>query len=256
MAQEPEFLEEASPDERSVQERLLEYVAVLWKRRGLILITVAVAVLLAALYSVLREPSYLSTTVLAVDRDLGSPLDPNWHPQLFSASLDPGFLPTQAKLLQSREIAERVVRKLNLLENPTLNPGAKSPPKDEEKSKGGQGAESSPEERLRSMAGYVRSIIDVDQIRGANLLTLSCEAPSPQLASDIANAVADSYIDWNLEAKSEMVTRASGFFDAQTRQSRKELDSLEQQLLFHMLPQLRKHNVHVNHVCVQTIDPR
>ena len=47
----------------------------------------------------------------------------------------------------------------------------------------------------------------------------------------IANAVADAYIDWNLEAKTEMMGRASTFFVAQIQQWRKELDDSEQKLL-------------------------
>src|SRR5262245_48048572 len=121
MAQEPEFLEEPAPDEPSVQERVREYAGVLWKHRRLILICLAVAIAVAALASVIAEPTYKASTILSVDRDAATPLDSGWRPQLY-ATVDPDFLPTQAKLLGSREIAERVVRRLNLLEDPDLNP--------------------------------------------------------------------------------------------------------------------------------------
>jgi succinoglycan biosynthesis transport protein ExoP len=230
MAQEPEFLEEAAPNEPSMQERLLEYAAVLWKRRRLILLSMVVAVLVAALFSVLAAPSYLATTVLAVEREMSSPLDPNWHPQLYSAG-DLDFLPTQVKLLQSREIAQRVVRKLNLLENRVLNPTKGGLFQDEKKSAPGTKLVPAAEADVIGMAGFVQGNIDVEIIKGTNLLNVSCEAPSPELAADIANAVAESYIEWIFEAKTQIVTRASEFFAAQTQQLRKELDSLEQQLL-------------------------
>ena len=56
-----------------------------------------------------------------VDRDRGTPAGR----ELAAAALcerRPGFLPTQTKLMESREIGERVVRKLNLLDNPRLQP--------------------------------------------------------------------------------------------------------------------------------------
>ena len=152
-------------------------------------------------------------------------MDANWRPQLY-AQVDPDFLPTQAKLLSSREIAERVVRKLNLLENPG--------PESEAREVGRPGAKKPTptlERRVVNMAGWVQGSIDVEQVKGTNLLSLSCEAPTPRLAANIANAVADAYIQWNLEAKTEMSERASQFFADQIRDLKKELEGLEQQLL-------------------------
>ncbi len=228
MAQEPEFLEEPLPDEPAIQERLREYAAVVWKHRRLILATVAVGLTAACLYSVLSEPSYLATTILSVDKDVSSPLDSNWRPQLY-ATADPDFLPTQAKLLESREIAERVVRKLNLLDNAELNP--KKSGLFQKQGKSGSQAAPRAQGEVIAMASWIRSGIDVTQVKGTNLLQVSSDAPTPKLAASIANAVADAYIQWTLEAKSEMLTRASEFFSTQIVQMRKELDELEQQLL-------------------------
>ena len=230
MAQEPEFFEETAPGEPSVQERIAEYASLLWKHRRPILVCVAVALVVAVLLSVLSEPTYLATTVLSVDREAtGTPLDSGWRPQIYSAG-DPDFLPTQAKLLTSREIAERVVRKLNLLDHPDLQPkksGAFRPKEGNSAPKPAARAES----EIIGMAGWVQGSITVDQVKGTNLLQLSCEAPTPRLAEAVANAVADAYIKWTLEAKAEMLARASDFFSAQILQLKKDLDGREQQLL-------------------------
>ncbi|MGH9366409.1 MAG: GumC family protein [Thermoanaerobaculia bacterium] len=229
MAQEPEFLEEALPDEPSVAERLREYAAVLWKHRRLILVCLGTALIAAALYSVLSEPSYLASTVLSVDRDAATPLDANWRPQLY-ATVDPDFLPTQAKLLASREIAERVVRRLNLLEHLDLNPKKSGLFRKKD-----QGSEKktvpAAQGEVLAMAGWVRGSVEVEQVKGTNLLELSCDAPTPKLAASIANAVAEAYIQWTLEAKSEMMGRASEFFAAQIQDIKKDLGEVEQQLL-------------------------
>jgi capsular exopolysaccharide synthesis family protein len=81
------------------------------------------------------------------------------------------------------------------------------------------------------MAGWVQGSIDVEQVKGTNLLSLSVEAPTPKLAALIANAVADAYIQWTLEAKAEMMERASKFFSSQIQDLKKEVDEVEQQML-------------------------
>jgi len=232
MAQEPELLEESFPEEPSIQERIREYAGVLWKHRRLILLCLAVTLTIATLYSVLSEPSYMATTILSVDRDLGTPLDANWRPQLYGAS-DPDFLPTQARLISSREIAERVVRKLGLLSNPDLNPHKSGffRPGDSKAPQPTPAPVAPAQGEIIGMAGWVQGNIDVDQVKGTNLLQLSCEAPTPRLAALITNAVAEAYIQWNLESKTEMTERASQFFTTQILSLKKELEALEQQLL-------------------------
>jgi capsular exopolysaccharide synthesis family protein len=229
MSQEVEFIEESAPDEPSVQERLREYAGILWKHRRLVFLCVAVALAVATLYSVLSEPSYLASTTLAVDRDPGTPLDANWRPQLYAVA-DPDFLPTQAKLLSSREIAERVVRRLNLLDHPDLNPKKGALFQTQEK-RADANPEPTSQAAITTLAGWVQHTIDVEQVKGTNLLALSSEAPTPRLAQQIANAVAEAYIQWTLEAKAEMLERASKFFEAQIQDVRKDLETLEQQML-------------------------
>lgn len=228
MSQEPEFLQEALVEEPSIQEHIVEYASVLWKHRRLIFLCVVVALVVGALVSILSEPSYLASTVLSVEREMGTPLDSGWRPTLYGA-VDPDFLPTQAKLLQSREIAERVVRRLNLLEKPELRP--KKSGLFQKKTERTAQAVPPAEGEIISLAGVVQASIDVDQVKGTNLLAVSCEAPTRKLAADIANAVAEAYIQWNLEAKTQMMGRASEFFSAQVLQLKKELDGVEQQLL-------------------------
>ena len=71
------------------------------------------------LATVLTRPVYKATAVLDVVKQQSNPLG-------FGANqgmgTDPEFLPSQIQLMQSREIGERVVRKLNLLADPDFNP--------------------------------------------------------------------------------------------------------------------------------------
>ncbi len=81
------------------------------------------------------------------------------------------------------------------------------------------------------MGGRVRGCLSTSPIRGTSLVELTCVAPTPKLAADIANAVAEVYIEWTVEAKFQIVNQASMFLAAQVAQLRTELDAKEADLL-------------------------
>jgi succinoglycan biosynthesis transport protein ExoP len=208
-----------APAEQEVH--LAEYWAVIVKRRRLIGICVAVALLIGALISLISPSTYKATTVLDVEKEKGSPLDISSMPTVYSA-YDPEFLPTQTKLMKSREVAQRVVERLNLVQNDELNP-----PK---KGLFGGDAASASNDVVPRIATNIQKEVDIVPIRGTNLVELSFVAKSPKLAADVANAVADSYIDWNLESKFQVVAQASQFLAGQIEQLKSEMDQKEQQL--------------------------
>lgn len=231
MSPEPEIVEESPVvEEVSIHARIAQYWAILMKHRRLILVCVALGVAIGAVLFVLAEPAYLARTIITVKRDASSPLDANWRPERYAIA-DPEFLPTQARLITSREIAERVVRRLNLLENADLNPKRSGMFQPGKEGTSGKAAVPLAQQEVIGLAYNVLGNLDVQQIKGTGLLEISYSASSPKLAANVANAIADEYIKWTLEAKSEMVGNASEFFTAQIEQLKKELEEREQQLL-------------------------
>ena len=81
------------------------------------------------------------------------------------------------------------------------------------------------------LAAKISGKVAVAQMRETNILYLSYLGPSPQLAADIANGVAEAYIEWSAEAKFDVVGLASEFLKTQIDQLKKELDAKQQQLL-------------------------
>jgi succinoglycan biosynthesis transport protein ExoP len=201
-----------------------EYWAVVVKRRRLIGICVALALVIGAAVSILSRPTYRATTVLDIEKDKASPVDISSSPQ--AASYDPEFLPTQTRLMRSREVAERAVRRLNLAENADFNP----PKKGIFSFASGGDGEAAPKDAIARTASNVQAGIDIVSVRGTNLVELSYIANSPKVAADVANAIADAYVDWNLEAKYQVVGQASQFLTAQIEQLKTEIDAKEQQL--------------------------
>jgi succinoglycan biosynthesis transport protein ExoP len=211
------------PADPAVQEiHLAEYWAVVVKRRRLIGLCVAIVLVIGAVISLLSRPTYRATTTLDIEKDKASPVDVASGPVSYVGS-DPEFLPTQTKLMKSREVAERVVQRLNLAQSPEFNAGKKG--FSQKSAPSGAGSD-----LIAGTALKVQAVIEVVPIRGTNLVELSYIAGSPKLAADVANSIADAYIDWNLESKYQVVGQASQFLTTQIEQLKSEIDRKEQQL--------------------------
>ncbi len=202
---------------------LSEYWSVIVKHRRLIVLCLVVAIFAGALVSLLSTPTYKATVVLNVEREKTSPFDVVTTPQY--SSYDPEFLPTQTRLMRSREVAERAVSRLNLAQNADV-----VPPKSGFFSRSKSAKGPATETMVARAASVVQGGITTTPIRGTALVELSYVAGSPRMAADIANAVAEAYIDWNLEAKFAILGQASRFIGAQIEQLRSEVAQREKQL--------------------------
>ena len=123
MSEPVDFYEEQGPlgEAPRSEVHLSEYWAILVKRRKLIYQCMAVALAVAVISAALSKSEYEATVVLNVERDRGSLLDVTALEQ-GTGGYDPDYLPTQIRLMKSREIAERVAQKLNLPSDPVFNP--------------------------------------------------------------------------------------------------------------------------------------
>ena len=172
----------------------------------------------------LTKPMYTSTTVVDVERQSAQAVP-------FSAGagdIGPAseFLPSQIRLMQSREIAERVVRKLNLLADPQFNPKHFAEFRPDAK---GNVPKARGQDVVDAAIG-VQKLLDVTILRGTSLVEISAVAPSPELAAAIPNAVADAYIDWNVESRVRLIGQSSQFLASQIEQAKSEIEAKEKEL--------------------------
>ncbi len=225
MRQDLEAQQTMAPFEEPQREvHLAEYWNIVWKRRLLILLCLAVSLTAASVKTFLSVPLFRASATLNIEKDKGSPLDVGQGQYLYDW-YQPEFIPTQTRLIKSRQVAERVVKNLNLMENPEFSPRLKDGArKDEQEGK-------KPAVDLTSMyAQMVQGGVDVSVVRGTNLVELSYVSPSPKLAADIANATADAYIEWSMESKFRMVGQASQFIGAQAEKLKAEVEESERRL--------------------------
>ncbi len=215
--------EPTPPEAANAELHLSEYWAIIRKRRRLVALCVFVAVAIGVLAGLLTKEAFEGNVVLDVEKERATVMDPNTKETFF---FQEEYLTTQMQLMRSREIAERVVRKLKLLENRQLNPERTGliPGL-------GGAAGVSVEDATTGLAERIRGKIKVVPVRSTNILNLSFQGPSPELAADIANGVAEAYIAWSAETKFTLVGEATEFLRAQIDQLKKELDAKQQQLL-------------------------
>ncbi|MEW6337373.1 MAG: polysaccharide biosynthesis tyrosine autokinase [Acidobacteriota bacterium] len=205
---------------------LSQWIEVIRRRRRLLALVAGTVVLAAVVLWAITPKTYRSTTVLQIERRAGTaaamqqtiPYD-DWYDAQ-------SFYPTQYRLLQSRGLAERVVKNLRLGDDPTFNPKRGSL-----LGSGGEAATAADDEAaLAGMAGRVLGGLQVNPIRNTRLVEVSYVAPTPDLAARVANGVAEAFIDWGVETRFATVGKASSFLASQIEALKQEIQDKEAQL--------------------------
>jgi polysaccharide biosynthesis transport protein len=183
----------------------------LMRRKFLIAATVVLGVAITTLMTLQEVPIYRASTSLEVQaREMqilqGAGVDTG-------SVADSEFMGTQLALLKSRALSERVAESLNLQAEPLYaNPQA------------------DPEVRLAQATGIVSKGVDVSTVRGARILQISVESPSPTEAARIANAVAENFIQMNLERRYNATAYAREFLEERIATTKASLEETERRL--------------------------
>lgn len=202
---------------------LPEAWSIVVKGRKLILFSLFAGLLTAILITLFAEPKFRAAAVLNVERDTGRFFEVGSEAQSYTF-YDPQFFATQTRLMRSREVAERVVTRLNLLGHPELAP----PRSGFFRFFGGAAGTTTGD--LAKAAGRIQENVTATPVPGTNLVELAYIGRNPKITADITNALAESYIDWSLESKFQVVGQASKFLGTQIEQLKSEVDEKEQEL--------------------------
>ncbi len=190
----------AGPDEADrAMEQLMRFLAIL-RRRWLVVAVATVLALAGAAVAIttLRPRWRASATVVlhlsgpqVLDKVKGVTEDN--EARLFAYK---EYYQTQREIIGSRAVAERALGALGLAQDPTFL-GVDDIGSEPERL--ARAAEIDPIERLRSL-------VFIEEVRGSRVLKISADYPEPQVAADIANAIAEAYLG-HVEASR---TRAGG----------------------------------------------
>ena len=212
---------EVAPEPES-ELNLTEYLGMLRRHWRLAAVCCALGLAGAGIHYAITPKAYQASTIIQIERRNLTPLGNTQNPWLENY-WNMEFYPTQYELLQSRGLAERVVKSLDLMEDPAFNPGAAR-----EGAKGGT-AEAD-ETVLGALADQLRGGLAVDPVRNTQLVQLSFRASSPEFAAKAANAFAESYIDMGVEDRFATAGKASTFLSSQIETLKQEIQDKETQL--------------------------
>ncbi|VAX22172.1 hypothetical protein MNBD_NITROSPINAE02-1481 [hydrothermal vent metagenome] len=145
------------------------------------------------------------------------------------------FYATQYKIIRSRSVAESVIDKLNLAEKEGFAdlvskkktgfieeylPASWFPEK----------REATEEEKKRRLIAYFSSNLRVVGYKNSQIAIINYEAYNPQLAADIANAVAAAYIETGMESRLMMAKQATSWLTEKLSLLRTKLEESEKTL--------------------------
>ncbi len=201
---------------------LAEYVGMLRRHWKLALVCCALGLTGAGIHYAITPKAYLATTTIQIERRNLTPLGNGQNPWLENY-WNMEFYPTQYELLQSRGLAERVVKSLDLMEDPAFNPGAG---RDRERGASAEGDDAV----LGALADRIRGGLTVEPVRSTQLVQVSFRASSPEFAAKAANAFAEAYIDMGVEDRFATAGKASTFLSSQIETLKQEIQDKETQL--------------------------
>jgi uncharacterized protein involved in exopolysaccharide biosynthesis len=183
--------------------------------RWLVLGAVALGLAGAILATLLTRPVYRAWVTLEANPPSFQVTDDESNDQQRVAAGDTyNFVATQVGLVQSRSVAERAAQELNLANNPDVVK------QDIDASK-----------RLRAATTMITDNLKVIAPDQGQLIKFSFDSTSPQLAANVANAVADSFINTAIQRRYESSAYARNFLERQINKTRGDLERSERALV-------------------------
>jgi succinoglycan biosynthesis transport protein ExoP len=199
-----------------------EYVAMLRRHWKLVAVCAVLGLAGAGIHYAITPKEYQAVSTIQIERRNLTPIGNGQNPWLDNY-WNMEFYPTQYELLQSRGLAERVVKSLDLMEDPKFNPGAGRD------GAGGPTAEDD-EAVLGSLAGQLRGGLSVTPVRNTQLVQLAFRSSSPEFAAKAANAFAEAFIDMGVEDRFATAGKASTFLGSQIETLKQEIQDKDIQL--------------------------
>ena len=214
------------PVEREVELDLAKYWAMLMKHRLLIAGSVLAAVVIGLVITLLTPPTYTAAATVQIDREATRVLD--------SEQTSPGdlrfsmeFFQTQYGLIRSRSLAERVIDSLGLASSDTFieQMGGEFEARD------GETAAQQMARRRERVIRLIAAGLDVSPQRDSRLVEITFSSPSAAVSARMANAIAENYIQSNLDRKFDASLYVREFLEERIAETKAKLEATERQLV-------------------------
>ena len=209
---------------------LSHYWQVIRRQLKKIILFSAIITVIAVLVALAITPVYRATATILIEAEEAKVLSIEEVYGLGSASDE--YYQTQFEILKSRELAKRTVLELGLVENPEFNPAHPANKKSfsiKEKIFG----EPDPlteDEILAKTVDTFWEAVSISPVRKTQLVKVSVESESAEMARVAANAMAQQFIESQLDAKIEVTQQAAGWLSDRLGGLKAKLEASERKL--------------------------
>jgi capsular exopolysaccharide synthesis family protein len=211
------------PLEPESEFNLGEYLAMVRRHWKLVAASALVCMAAGAIHYSITPKAFMATATIQIERRTLAPTLSSQAPWLESY-FDAEYYPTEYKLLESRGLAERVVKRLDLLSDPGFNPRSTG------RETGRAVTAEDDQAVLGSLAERLRGGLAVEPVRNTQLVEITYRAPSPTFAARAANGFADAFIDMGIEYRFTSAGKTSTFLTSQIETLKKQIEDKEAKL--------------------------
>lgn len=190
-----------------------QLLSILLARKWIFVWVFSITVLVTTVVSFLLPKTYSATASLVLNSKGADPVTGFMLP----ATLMPGYIATQVDIIQSRNVALKVVDKLGIANNATAQAQF-------EKATQGEG------DIRHWFADQFIENLEVNPSLQSSVIEVSYRGADPQFSAAMANAFAEAYIDTSLQLKIEPAKQAAVWFDQQIKGLRQNVEQAQTKL--------------------------
>lgn len=212
---------------------LLEYWRVIAKRKWTVLGVFTIILLTGIMMTMLTTPIYRASATVQIERQANGVVK---VPGIDSGEVfyDPEFYETQFQLLRSRSMAEKVAANLDPNEPVFAVMSAPSPLGKLVQtvlglSSSAQGTTDIANLR-KQLVSLVQGGLSIEPVKGSRLARINFDSPDGALSAKIANAVAQGFIESNMERRIDNSSYAKEFLEDRLEQVKLKLQDSEKAL--------------------------
>lgn len=211
---------------------LVQYWQAVLRHKIAIAIIVAVCIALGIIATLLMTPYYTSTAMVEISREQDKVTNVEGVTSPDSVGQNLEFYQTQYSLLESRSLAERVVREQNLSAKDSFFETFDVDPDNSglltEDTKAQSAAQRNA--RFKLAADILQEHISISPIRGSSLVEINFQSPNSALSAQIANAWVGQFIASNLDRRFSSTADARKFLEEQLADLKQKLEDSERNL--------------------------
>ncbi len=229
---------------------LRDYLDVLIRRKWTVVTFLLVTFFTVALYTFVRTPLYLAKGVIKVSsKGANVTKFENLETNIVKMK---EFQETQVKLLQSEQLAGRVIARLNLDENPLFNPEVAA-----KEEAGGIGTQvmgvigaiknfirfQDDRDALQQLSEEAQQAIlydkvlkafqnsiEITPVRNSELIEITFESPDPRLSAQVVNTAMQEFLNMQMDSQVDIARTAGKFLEKKILAAQIKLEKSEKAL--------------------------